>query len=77
MVKKYKNQKTMIKRRTFLKNATVLASTALLPSCNFSTSEKSKRLRIANIGVGGMGAEDLDSISSHKMVDIVGLCDVD
>ena len=32
----------MIKRRTFLKNATVLASTALLPSCNFSTSEKSK-----------------------------------
>ena len=67
----------MIKRRTFLKNATVLASTALLPSCNFSTSEKSKRLRIANIGVGGMGAEDLDSISSHNMVDIVGLCDVD
>ena len=66
----------MIKRRTFLKNASVLATTALLPSCSLSSAEN-KRLRIAQIGVGGMGASDLNSISSHKMVDVVGLCDVD
>jgi predicted dehydrogenase len=32
---------------------------------------------VASIGVGGMGASDLASLSSHKQVDIVALCDVD
>jgi len=36
-----------------------------------------KRLRLASIGVGGMGASDLDSLSSHPAVDVVALCDVD
>lgn len=35
------------------------------------------RLRLASIGVGGMGASDLSSLSSHAQVDIVALCDVD
>src|SRR3546814_4106681 len=35
------------------------------------------RLRIAHIGVGNMGAEDLKAISSHANVDVVALCDVD
>ncbi len=34
-------------------------------------------LRHAAIGVGGMGAADLDQISSHGAVDVVALCDVD
>ena len=33
--------------------------------------------QIAFIGVGNMGAEDLEAISSHEMVDVVALCDVD
>ncbi|CAM4188323.1 Gfo/Idh/MocA family protein [Flavobacterium weaverense] len=36
-----------------------------------------KRLRTAHIGVGNMGFEDLKAISSHAMVDVVALCDVD
>ncbi len=35
------------------------------------------RLRLAGIGVGGMGASDLASLSSHAKVDVVALCDVD
>ena len=35
------------------------------------------RLRTAHIGVGNMGGEDLKAISSHKLVDVVALCDVD
>lgn len=35
------------------------------------------KLRTAHIGVGGMGAADLASISSHPQVDVVALCDVD
>ncbi|MET2985086.1 Gfo/Idh/MocA family protein [Aureibaculum conchae] len=35
------------------------------------------RLRVAHIGVGNMGAADLEAISSHELVDMVALCDVD
>ncbi|MCY2999285.1 MAG: Gfo/Idh/MocA family oxidoreductase [Planctomycetota bacterium] len=35
------------------------------------------RLRLASIGVGGMGGADLGSLSSHAKVDVVALCDVD
>ncbi len=35
------------------------------------------RLRTAHIGVGNMGGEDLKAISSHALVDVVALCDVD
>ncbi|MBU2947480.1 Gfo/Idh/MocA family protein [Zobellia uliginosa] len=65
-------------KREFLKNAVTLSSITLLPSAAmaFSTSKK-KRLRTAHIGVGNMGGEDLSAISSHAMVDVVALCDVD
>jgi predicted dehydrogenase len=35
------------------------------------------RLRHASIGVGGMGAADLDQIRAHGSVDVLALCDVD
>ena len=35
------------------------------------------RLRTAHIGVGNMGAEDLKAISSHELVDVTALVDVD
>jgi predicted dehydrogenase len=37
----------------------------------------SGRMRLASVGVGGMGASDLGSLSSHSQVDVVALCDVD
>ena len=42
----------------------------------WSNSNKSV-LRTAHIGVGGMGAADLNDIASHKSVEVVALCDVD
>jgi predicted dehydrogenase len=37
----------------------------------------SDTLRLAGIGVGGMGGADLASLSSHAKVEVVALCDVD
>ena len=63
-------------KRQFLKSAAALSSLTLLPGCDWETSDQ-KRLRTAHIGVGNMGGEDLKAISSHEMVDVVALCDVD
>ena len=65
-----------MKRRDFIKSTTVLALGALSPSSIWALS-KNGRLRTAHIGVSGMGRADLASISSHEMVDVVALCDVD
>ena len=66
-----------MKKRDFLKTSAALASTALFPKSIFALTKDNKRLRTAHVGVGGMGAADLASISSHSLVDVVALCDVD
>ncbi len=66
-----------MKRRDFLKQTAAISSVAFLPSCASYKFAKDGRLRTAHIGVGGMGAEDLKAISSHPMVDVFALCDVD
>jgi len=63
-------------KRDFLKSAAALSSFALLPSGVWAFT-KNKRLRTAHIGVGNMGGEDLKAISSHSLVDVTALCDVD
>ena len=63
-------------RRNFIKSATALASLSILPTPIWS-SLKNNRLRTAHVGVGGMGAEDLNDVASHKSVDVTALCDVD
>ncbi len=37
---------------------------------------QNEKLRVLKVGVGGMGGADLGELSNHKMVEIVGLCDV-
>ncbi len=67
-------------KRDFLKNAAALSSFVLLPSGLWSCKKEEKkltRLRTAHIGVGNMGAADLEAISSHQKVDVTVLCDVD
>ncbi len=66
-----------MKKREFLKSAALLTSSvALLPSGVWAFTNN-KRLRTAHIGVGNMGGEDLKAISSHELVDVTALCDVD
>ena len=66
-------------RREFLVRSSALSLT--LPfwarTAHSSSENNAGRLRLASIGVGGMGASDLSSLSSHTQVDIVALCDVD
>ena len=67
-----------MKKRDFLKTSVALASTTIIPSSLLaSISHKKTTLRTAHIGVGGMGASDLESIASHNSVQVVALCDVD
>ena len=63
-------------RRSFLKSTLGMATIGLLTSSAHAVSPNGK-LRTAHIGVGGMGGADLGSISSHKMVEVAALCDVD
>lgn len=63
-------------KREFLKSASALSSIAFIPSGAWDFV-KEERLRTAHIGVGNMGAADLKAISSHSLVDVVALCDVD
>jgi predicted dehydrogenase len=67
-----------INRRSFVLQGT--AATVGAVACGQLASRaqaQSARLRLAGIGVGGMGAADLASLSSHLNVDVVALCDVD
>ena len=65
-----------MKRRNFIKNAAAFASVTILPSSVWALTKNGK-LRTAHIGVGGMGSADLKSISSHSMVEVTALVDVD
>lgn len=65
-----------MERRQFIKGTAALASVSALP-LSLMSMVKGKQLRTAHIGVGGMGAADLASISSHPGVKVVALCDVD
>jgi Oxidoreductase family, NAD-binding Rossmann fold/Oxidoreductase family, C-terminal alpha/beta domain len=70
-----------ISRRKFSTQSVAgLAGAAWLGRVHQATGAQgteSGRLRLASIGVGGMGASDLAALSSHDKVDIVALCDVD
>ncbi len=63
-------------RRDFLKSSIVLAAGGVWPRFAYSALANGK-LRTAHIGVGGMGAGDLRSVSSHQQVEVAALCDVD
>ncbi len=65
-------------KRDFLRKSSLGAvGVALAPSIIMGNIRPHNRLRTAHIGVGNMGGEDLKAISSHKLVDVTALCDVD
>ena len=67
-----------LNRRRFIVRVTAATLAAAVSGSAFGrTHAPSARLRLAGIGIGGMGAADLSSLSSHPNVDVVALCDVD
>jgi predicted dehydrogenase len=65
-----------VSRRSFLHTGAAVAAVPLLGP-RLSIPTPAETLRVANIGVGGMGAGDLNNVSKGKNVRIVALCDVD
>lgn len=71
------NTKFTTSRRTFLRTATTVAIAAPFFLENAMAGANAKKVRHACIGVGGMGAHDLQNFLSHPDIEIVALCDVD
>lgn len=70
-----------LSRRDFLTQATLGASAAtLVPREVVGGSDytpPSDTIRVASIGIGGMGARDVQAVSEIEGTEIVALCDVD
>ena len=66
-----------MQRRDFLRWSAATTGLALGGCATTRARRVPGRLRYAAIGVGGMGASDLERIASHPQVDVVALCDVD
>jgi predicted dehydrogenase len=67
-----------VTRRSFLKTGAVLTAgiTALSPAARAQTN-KNSRLRIFQIGVGGIGAMQRGGLKGHPSVEFAGFCDVE
>lgn len=65
-----------MKRRNFIKTTAAGTLAFMLPSPS-SAFAPGKKLRVAQVGLGSMGLNDLKDIASHPAVEIVALCDVD
>lgn len=66
-----------MKRRIFLKNTAILGGSTLIAPMLSSFSLNDKKVRIAAIGINGMGWSNLNSILKHPNVVCTALCDVD
>lgn len=66
-----------VTRRTFLKTGAILTSgIASLGLAARAQTNKNSKLRIFQIGVGGIGALQRKGLKDHPMVEFAGFCDV-
>ena len=65
-----------LNRRKFITTLGLAAAGSAIPTLGASANKNSK-LRILQIGVGGIGGMDRGALSKHPKVEIAGLCDVD
>lgn len=67
-----------ITRRTFLRDGAILtAGVAALSLPARAQTNKNSKLRIFQVGVGGIGGLQRDRLKGHPMVEFIGFCDVD
>lgn len=75
----------MTTRRDFLKQMGVAAAgLGIAPISSFAaghsnniTAPKGDKVKIAFIGIGNRGEQDVDEFARTGMIDVVALCDVD
>lgn len=67
-----------VTRRSFLRTSAVAAATAavLSPAARAQVNQNSK-LRLFQIGVGGIGSLERNQLKNHPRVEFAGFCDVD
>ena len=67
-----------ITRRQFLSSAAALTASTLAGKSRFARgSGPNDRMKVAFIGVGGRGGNNLNTLAATNAIDVVGLCDVD
>lgn len=67
----------MMRRRHFIRRAAATAAAiGTAPGIARAVSPNAK-IRVACVGVGGMGANNLRNVASHDAVEVTALCDVD
>src|SRR5947207_11911906 len=72
------NPPSSVTRRTFLKTGAILtAGIATLSRAARAETNKNSKLRIFQIGVGGIGALQRKGLKDHPMVEFAGFCDVE
>lgn len=66
-----------IKRRSFLKNSSILTGSLILPSFSFKKQKQlDKKLKISVVGCGGRGTgAAVQALRADKNVELVALCD--
>ncbi len=63
-------------RRSFIKQASLAASTVAFPAVVKSANPNSK-LQVVSVGANGMAFSDIKNIAGHANVQYVGFCDID
>ncbi len=72
------NDKNRLTRRNFIKASAIFGGAMILPSCATKrTFGANGRLRVALIGVGGIGIQAIRNLRNSPETDIVAACDVD
>ena len=67
-----------VTRRSFLKTGAIItAGLSSLSLRALAQTNKNSKLRIFQIGVGGIGSLQRDGLKGHPMVEWAGFCDVD
>ncbi|MFM7101219.1 MAG: Gfo/Idh/MocA family protein, partial [Verrucomicrobiota bacterium] len=67
-----------VSRRHFLRSGAAAALTlSALPYAARAQVNRNSRLRLFQIGVGGIGALERNGLKGHPMVEFAGFCDVD
>lgn len=64
-------------RRDFLRVSAAGAAGLAMGRKSFAAVDKNGKLRLASVGTGGKGEDDLRSISASPRVEVVAICDVD
>jgi predicted dehydrogenase len=70
-------RRDLFRQAAFTGAAVPLAGLPILAAPRGARAAANDRLRLAGIGVGGMGRADLAALSSHPQVEVVAICDVD